>query len=285
MDENSFIACVIPTGRGRIDNLKIVLDSLAEQKYNPLEIIVVCDGFTVPGELHEYSPRVTFMEMPKHKPGEEPPRNVGVRNLESWAKYVWFLDSDVFVVPESIEAIWKAVNNQPERIICCPYDWLAPGQRDWKNWTNLRQELPDYRWSWFKENPSSKIFYNELGAALANFSGNLVWPRKLFQKVGGFHPDLSAGRVDDGELGLRACSHGIGTSFCRGARGFHLWHPRNEMTIRELNKKEVPKIQAWHPWVKEKGLVVSHEDGARFNRICGVCGEEINSLLWWEHKC
>lgn len=286
---NPYISVVIPTGEGRLENLKIVLESLAKQTMPVKEVIVVCDGFSpfdIPDDFRNYG--AGFYGIKKHQPGMQPPRNVGVDHITEDVDYVWFLDSDCFVVPEASKAIYSEIiyieeNVLEPRIICGPYDWLAKDQRDWRNWKNLKTKELDYRWDWFKKYSNHKSFKHNLGAALANFSGNLIWPIKEFKEVGGFHPDLSAGRVDDGELGLRASSHGIPTVFCRYARAFHLWHKTNNKWKIETNAREVPLINEWHPWVQEKGLVLSQEDGARFDRICSKCNQQINSLLWWTH--
>lgn len=285
-------AVVIPVAPNRRENLDLVLSALARQQEQPGAVIVVYDGpeaeetsYVNLGEkgLHGYWVHLSE----KHQPGMDPPRNVGVRVAREFApdiEAVWFLDSDVFPSSECFAEYRKAWQLGEPRILIGPYDWLKPGWRepsdDPRNPLAIIQ--PDYRWDLFTGHGPEEVFRGQLNVALANFSGNLIWPVDEFEKVGGFWSEITAGRCDDGELGLRAASFGIPMSVVPGARAWHLWHPINLEWVLATNARDVPMLNARHPWVEGEGLVVTTEDGARFEVNC-KCGERINTLLIWEH--
>jgi hypothetical protein len=241
--------------------------------------VVVYDGCPAQG-FHTPIP-VHGVEIEKHQPGQEQPRNVGLRRLREIApdcNYVWFLDSDLIFQPDILDRYRAGLETMDEdRILIGPYDWLPQAQ------SGIIPELRnDPRWASFDAHGPQDILVGDLGAALACFGGNLVWPVEEFERVGGFHPELHHGRCEDGELGLRASSLGVPMSFVRDARAWHVWHPINVQRTLDANRRDVPLINTWHPWVEGQGLIVTAQDGARFDFRC-PCGAQVNSLEYWQH--
>jgi hypothetical protein len=289
------LGVVMPVSAGRRDNVELALEHLGRStgiaEHERLVITVVCDGADAWEECKSLSPppgtRLDVVGMNKHTPGHEPPRNFGLRTLTEMLpviEWVWFLDSDVIVEPGALEAFRDALDGrEPDGVLCGPYDWGEPGLRELVPRGNPRIAIDDYRWAMFDEHGPEEKLRHHLGAALANFSGNLVWPVKEFQRTGGFHINLSAGRVDDGEYGVRAAVNGLATSFVAQARGLHVAHPVNMEWVLATNTREVPLINEWHPYIEQLGVIPVHEDGIRLNMICQECGEEINTLAIWDH--
>lgn len=282
------VGVVITTCAGREANLKRTVENLMllNSPGWPKAIVVVYDGCPPMG-FHTPIP-IHGVEIPKHEPGMEQPRNVGVRKLREIApdcNYVWFLDSDLIFQPDILEQFYEGLcAAEEDRILIGPYDWLAQGVTEsGLPATDRRVALPDYRWVSFNRYGPEEVLIGDLGAALACFGGNLVWPVDAFQRVGGFHPELHHGRCEDGELGLRAASAGIPMSFVRTARAWHVWHPVDGDRARRANARDVPLLNSWHPWVEQKGLIVTTQDGARFDFRCPECGEQVNSLEYWPH--
>jgi hypothetical protein len=114
--------------------------------------------------------------------------------------------------------------------------------------------------------------------------GNLLWPVGEFQRVGGFWSELYHGRCEDGELGLRAVAMDVPISFCAEARGWHLWHPRNQAEAMRRNQRDVPMLNARHPWVQGSGIFVIDRDGKAFAVLCMTCSAEIMTNEWWAHS-
>lgn len=273
---------VIPVGAGREENLKMVLDSLADQDQS-LSVVIVYDG-TSP-IVDPLSPLDLYhIEIPKHEPGMEQPRNVGVRILERSGLFnvAWFVDSDVIVAPDALTHLrtrWQAAPE--ERVIIAPYDWLPPGVRT-MDFTGLAPIKNDPRWPMI-EPDGGGTHIGELNVGLGCFSGNLLWPISEFTRIGGFWNDIHHGRCEDGELGLRAVAHGTPITMERGARGYHLHHPVNHHLAVARNTRDVPMLNARHPWVQGEGMFVVEQDGRRFDQRCGKCGTVVNTLDYWAH--
>lgn len=277
---------VIPVGAGREENLRAVLRSIEAMGTRPNRIVLVCDGddaMVLEQDVADECPsvRLTAVQMPKHQPGMEQPRNVGVRMLrliDPQFTHVWFLDSDVILAEDAGIEMFRAMVAQPDRILIGPYEWLPPGVR--VPMVNLKN---DPRWPSFRKHSPGEWVTEDLSAGLACFSGNLVWPIDRFLKVGGFWKEIHHGRCEDGELGLRAVAMGVPIGFVRGARGYHLDHPRNQRWIEAANARDVPMLNERHPWVQGSGLFVVEEDGKRFNVAC-PCGWEGNTAEIWQHE-
>lgn len=286
------VGVVIPVGEGRHENLTEVMRSLEAQtaRERISSVAMVADGEGAYGDLlfarekvDEFSLRIGAVVIPKHEPGLEQPRNVGVRFLEEIAPdstHVWFMDTDVIVEPDALEqfATAHAKRGIPgEPILVGPYDWLPPGLRQ------IYQPLKnDPRWPSFYAATGEPVA-GDLSAGLACFSGNLIWPIERFKKVGGFWNAIHHGRCEDGELGLRAVAMGVPILFVPKARGYHLDHPRNSDWINAANARDVPMLNARHPWVEKAGMFVVEEDGKRFDVEC-PCGWKGNTALIWQHQ-
>lgn len=296
------IGVVIPVGPGRKENLAAVLSCVASQGTPPAAVVVVEDGDALGGDrilIGETPEQVAFwkertlhVRAPKHEPGMEQPRNLGVRTLRARTDmpvctHVWFLDSDVVVEPDCLETIELALEQaDQDRILVCPYDWLGPGLRPHAGFTfplEYHDLHNDPRWPSFEKYDPDEAVTNDLSAGLACFSGNLVWPIERFERVGGFWSEIHHGRCEDGELGLRAAAMGVPISFARDARGWHLHHEVNTALAVERNARDVPMLNARHPWVEGTAVFMVDRDGAAFDVSCPNCHEQIPTILWWQH--
>lgn len=267
------VGAVLTCGPGRLENLTAVLSCLSGQGL--ASITVVHDG----GEMSGPVGPVLHVKIPKHEPGAEQPRNVGVRvalEHDPDLTHVWFLDSDILVEPGCLERYREA--GPEDRVLVGPYEWMPGGLR--RPQPGLRN---DPRWPMFLAQPATHVYYGDLSAGLACWGGNLIWPVADFQRVGGFWSELYHGRCEDGELGLRAVSMGIGISMVAGARGWHLWHPRNQELAMARNERDVPMLNARHPWVEGSGVFVIDEDGKAFAVQCPHCHTAIPTNQWWMH--
>jgi hypothetical protein len=277
---------VIPFGAGREENLRASLASVEAMSVLPGVVVIVCDG---PGaalygpEWQRYAMTVVIVNTPrKHEPGLDQPRNIGARTVLACStgfSHVWFLDSDILVARDCLahyEAAMLADNTR--RILVGPYEWLPAGTR-----LPVGEMHNDPRQPSFNSHGPSDVTRNDLSAGLACFGGNLVWPLEEFTLLGGFWNELHHGRCEDGELGLRAVACGVPIGFVKEARGWHLDHPVNGEEKMRRNARDVPMLNARHPWVEGEGLFVVEEDGKRFNVRC-PCGWEGNTMEIWAHQ-
>lgn len=286
----------MPVGPGREQNVIAALTSLENQTVKPEGIVLVHDGedaFT--GQVSGNSIPTVQVVMPrKHEPGMEQPRNYGVRVVEDHfdADHVWFVDSDIIFRPFALDEYHKAhgircLFQHQNRILIGPYDWLPPNVRheiDDPEEVKLLGGMKDPRWVSFNKFDPDEVRMEDIGDGLACFSGNLIWPIDRFKEVGGFWNEIHHGRCEDGELGLRATALGVPISFVREARGWHLWHPVNTVLAEARNTRDVPMLNARHPWVEGEGLAVVPKDGRRFDALCPTCQQYINTIEMWEHE-
>lgn len=309
------VAIVIPVGAGRRENLEAVLRCVTAQTTPPAALVIVEDGDALDGkrikigeteeQLMFWRSRTLHIKIDKHKPGDEQPRNLGVRALSTrngaarsiFEKFgyeqladpthVWFLDSDVMVEPDCLEEILIAYAEGPEeRIMVCPYDWLPIGERPEPGSDfplRLHELENDPRWPSFHQYQPKDVLRGDLAAGLACFSGNLVWPLEEFARVGGFWAELHHGRCEDGELGLRAVAMDVPISFAPLARGWHLAHPVDMNLAMTRNERDVPMLNARHPWVEGSDVFMVDRDGKAFDVRCRGCGEMVPTIGWWLH--
>lgn len=277
------VAVVIPVCAGRYENLLRLAKSINAQAVKPAGVVIVEDGEA----LHEdvtarFAIPAIQVRTSKHEPGMEQPRNIGTRvasDLWPDVTHVWFLDSDLVLAPDCFAQILSAYHAGPEqRIMVCPYPFLEAHEQP----VDALLER-DMRWEQFKVSPPDRIYLNDLSAGLACFSGNLVWNVEEFKRVGGYWANINHGRCEDGELGLRAVAMQVPISFCKEARGWHIWHPVNMDRAVEMNSRDVPLINERHPWVERGAVYVEDRDGKSFDVTCRNCGQGIPTILWWRH--
>ena len=192
------LGVVCPVGPDR--DILPLIRSLDAQSRKPRYIVLVYDGCDATDVLGNAVP-VRHVLSRKHYPGMEQPRNVGVRHLRAVAPdctHVLFADSDVVFAPDALEAYESACKPSSDHVMLGPYEWLAEGVGGLQPATRN-----DPRWPAF-DAFDGQVLFNDLGSAVGSFSGNVVWPVPLFQRLGGFDARLFHGRCEDGELGLRA---------------------------------------------------------------------------------
>jgi GT2 family glycosyltransferase len=283
------LGVVIPVGPRREENYRAVMRSLEAQTVRPHVVVTMFDG-TYKVE-HGTNLEVVEVVRSKHYPGMEHPRNLGVRELHKrGCDWAWFLDSDVIVDPGALAAYRPASIGVD--VLIGPYEWLPP---------SVREPMPglrnDPRWAMF----DAQVHTHDLAAGLACFGGNLVWRIEAFMAVGGFWNELHAARVEDGELGARACALGVPMRFVAQARGWHMHHDVDHARVAEINAVEVPMIDARHPWIAQAGVdldettqsstpppprgVKDLTEQIEFWTTCWSCDAKVETREWWWHVC
>ena len=63
---------------------------------------------------------------------------------------------------------------------------------------------------------------------MALFSGNVLWPTRIFRDLGGFDENIVLHGGEDCEIAMRAQEHGIPTIFSAQVVGYHVWHHRDQ---------------------------------------------------------
>ena len=259
------ISIVIPTYNRRI-NLDNSLMSLALQTMNKdkFEVIVVDEGTApVVSVVKKYDDMLNIKYLWRKgttgNPGQA--KNWGVDVARGTS--ILFVDSDVILCRKALEEYEKLVAKWPEAIICGRYDWLKPmlvtpkdiAERfDLVTSMSLPQSGPitagpipgtDPRWQderillW--DFPSNLSPVSEKPFALGMFGGNLLMPRGLFLKSGGFDKNIRGHGGEDCSEGWKLQSMGGKAMFTDAPMGWHLHHERNQ----EENEKSVKKNIAY----------------------------------------
>jgi hypothetical protein len=322
-----FFSVIVPTTGGRLENLELVLTSLAHQWFPKqlFEVIVVNDGGEKEAEkilyqfseslrrrVYLYSERFTPLGFDKGLDdirevsytgwtdagdceGMVPdiqPRNKGA--LFAKGAFFIFADSDIVLCPTALACYFQDMIENPDRVVLGMYHWLYPMhvtpedvatrfddiinerlakklldevEPDGRQTHNI---MRDYRVPDFEANPPSKVFKQpgHINHALSAFSGNICWPRSIFEDIGGYTPYLHAGAHEDGYSGVDIYKHGYGISFDGRIVGGHLYHHRNGEWVEKL-KWERGEI----PWLNEQ-----HADCEEMTDIIEMTKREMERL-------
>ena len=121
MTEKDLISIVIPVYNVQ-DYLNKCLDSVLNQTYNNIEIILVDDGSTdKSGEIcdkyNEKDNRIQVIH--KQNGGLSDARNVGIKNARG--KYITFVDSDDYLELDYIEYLYNLIKKYNTKMSICSY--------------------------------------------------------------------------------------------------------------------------------------------------------------------
>ena len=242
---------IIPT-YNRENNLACCLMALLMQTYSHRywEIIIADESDRIPWQMigaytKELNIKYFWQKAETGNPG--PAKNIAARIAVGEA--LIFVDSDVILNNEALKFYDELHTEYPEAIICGRYDWLLPmrvapdsvarhfdevvSNRLPSNSPVLPGPLPgiDPRWrdvavpAWDKPSqlsPSGKPF------SLAMFGGNTLIPKALFEKSGGFDPNIKGHGGEDCMLGWRMFEIGAKAMFTDKTMGWHIDHKRNQ---------------------------------------------------------
>jgi glycosyltransferase involved in cell wall biosynthesis len=173
------------------------------------EIIVVDDG-SEGGELRQKLPdSVTYVWQRKRRYGICRAKNTGAKLANG--DYLVFLDADILVTVDYVDAVLAAFQQWGRRTVQCGYirDYRCAGA------TDPRTEFGVW------ENPGvpTSRFYQIAG-------GNMAIAKELFVETGGFDEDLIYGGVEDLLFGYQlSLLPRAAVRFDRRMEGSHLPHP------------------------------------------------------------
>lgn len=194
-----------------------VLRGLEQQKLSTcapdqFETIIVDDG-TEGEDIHRELPASVFY-LWQRKPeaggfGASRARNTGAQVAKG--RYLIFLDADILIGPDYVEAALRGFRQHGHRIVQCGYVW-----------DYFFTGCPDPRTQfgvWEKpEHPNRRFFQVA--------SGSLAIARRLFVESGGFDEDLTYGEVEDIHFGYQLSRlRRTEIYFNRGMECRHVPHP------------------------------------------------------------
>jgi glycosyltransferase involved in cell wall biosynthesis len=186
MEKSPIVSVVIPT-YNRVSRLKRAIDSVCNQSFKHIEIILIDDGSTDETEImvRENFPNISYIKTENR--GVSAARNLGIK--KSRGEYVAFLDSDDEWFPKKIEA-------QVVRIRSCGRRWIHTEERWVRNGIRVNQKK-------IHRKSGGDIFNRSLSLCLISPS-TVMLERSLLEEFGGF--DESFVVCEDFDLWLRILS-------------------------------------------------------------------------------
>jgi len=261
------ISVVIPT-HNRKKNVELTLTALKLQTLSKdkFEVILIDDGSNdgTYQLVDAFKDELKFKYAWIHKKdawNASRPRNFGAKLAEKDTVAFLFLDSDIVLNREALQFYFEDFEKNKERVVIGPYNWLPPQNvkpgniiSNFDDVVNARFQIAvsgerlghignDIRTPSFVEKEPGKSF-NEVYDGLACFGGNLLVPRSVFWKCGGYDEDTLCG-LEDGEFGIRLWKNDIAFSYDKRCIGYHIWHkipparfpPNLREQINKLNQK------------------------------------------------
>jgi glycosyltransferase involved in cell wall biosynthesis len=214
------VSVIIPTiGRS---TLQRALDSVWNQTYKDLEIIVVFDG---PQDVRIIE-GVKTLVLPQRSGFHAKPRNEGIQS--SNGKYICYLDDDDEFTPDHVEVLVNAIGESD----------FAYGMRQYMNENGVYMQSSYFNWD--KDRACDPFW---LGTC------DILHTRKIIYKLGGWNESLK--RFGDFELGCRLGrlpASGVGvnriiTNCYNGGGQITVDPDRQDIDPADLSKTKI--IQTW----------------------------------------
>jgi GT2 family glycosyltransferase len=195
--DQPLVSVIIPVFNGE-KYIRCAIDSVLEQDYQPIEIIVIDDGSSdaTLDILHDLGNEISIYQQPNK--GSASARNLGIRMAEG--SYIAFLDADDYWFPEKISAQMKALQATGCTMAFSRFlFWNVSDDNAWPDPASLlvqdpaqpeENSLVEPRW----------VYADLLLDCLVWTSTVLVHKDELI-RVGGFNEDLRKGQ--DYDLWLR----------------------------------------------------------------------------------
>jgi glycosyltransferase involved in cell wall biosynthesis len=193
----------------RPEEMDELLDSLANQTFSDLEVIVVEDGSTAKSQsvVERHSQRLRIHYLFKTNSGPGPSRNVGFEKAQG--EYLVVFDSDCLLPPTYFESVEKFLTvNKLDA-------WGGP-DRGHENFTPLQRAMA-HTMSSFLTTGGIRGARKMIGNYQPR-SFNMGMRKETFQKTGGFRFDRFA---EDIELGIRMKKLGLSVGLIPDAYVFH----------------------------------------------------------------
>lgn len=169
------ISVVIPLFN-KYNHIERCLDSILNQEFSPIEIIVVDDGSTDGSAsfVDEYYPQVRLIK--QKNSGVSVARNNGIKAAKS--EFIALLDADDFWMPNFLSSIQNLIKNYPQAsTFCTHYGFILDGQ---KKVLAETKDLPNY------EGIISDYFASCYNSDLPLTASSICIRRTALEKIGGF---------------------------------------------------------------------------------------------------
>jgi cellulose synthase/poly-beta-1,6-N-acetylglucosamine synthase-like glycosyltransferase len=189
-----------------------LLQSLTQQTFKDMEVIIVEDGSSRPSEavVHKYAGKLQLRYYTNENSGPGPTRNFGAEH--SQGDFLIFLDSDCVLPPDFL----KAVNDELNRKECDA--WGGPDKAH-KSFTPVQKAI-SYSMTSFLTTGGIRGGKKQMDKRFYPRSFNLGIRRSLYRQLGGFSPMRFGEDID---LSIRIYKSGAS---CRLFPEAWVWHKR-----------------------------------------------------------
>lgn len=195
------VSVVIPT-YNRAHLLSGAINSVLNQTFNDLEIIVIDDGSTdnTRGVLEQYGSGINYIYQQRGGRGQV--RNTGIKAAKG--DYIAFLDDDDIWLPEKLEKQVKFLDANPDIGLAHTFVELIDAQ-GYPLKEATKKQLQGY-----KKAAKTGYTYETMSRSCLMFTSTVIVRKECFDKVGFFDPGLEA--FEDWDFYLRfALEYRIGT--------------------------------------------------------------------------
>ena len=196
----------------RPDEVDELLESLTEQTFKDMEVVIVEDGSTQPCEsiVHKYAGKLQLRYYTKENSGPGPTRNFAAER--SQGEFLIFLDSDCVLPPDFLKEVEAELNKQE-----CDA-WGGP-DRAHESFTPVQKAI-SYSMTSFITTGGIRGGKKQMDKKFYPRSFNLGIRRSLYRQLGGFS---SMRFGEDIDLSIRIYESGAS---CRLFPEAWVWHKR-----------------------------------------------------------
>lgn len=213
------VSVIIPV-YNRAHLLRESINSVLDQDYQDIEVVVVDDGSVEPIKdvVRQYDDRVRYIR--QENSGASTARNTGV--LYSTGDYLMFLDSDDILLPNALERLAGALDSSPEygAAYCGWIETDGPGH------VIFRSEL---------NSPTGNIFVDVCTRWLCIVHSVMV-RRQCIAKSGLFDTDLTM--YEDWNFNIRLAAHWQFVYVPEHLVEYRTWHSSSSTIKKNLSRQK-----------------------------------------------
>jgi glycosyltransferase involved in cell wall biosynthesis len=210
--------------------IALTLDSILQQTYPSIEIIVVNDGSTdkTISVLETYSDKIKIITQPNK--GQDAALNNGYKNCSG--DYIKFMDSDDLINSEMIEFQVNALEGSDQHIAYG--EWARFYNADYINADFTKLD------NWENMDPVDFLTSQSLGPMLQ--CGIMLIPRKIIEKSGLWDERLIL--FNDTEFFTRVLLNSMGIKFSQGARLYYRSGLPTSVSVQKTEKHYISTLLA-----------------------------------------
>ena len=246
----------------RPDEVDELLESLTEQTFKDMEVVIVEDGSTKPCEsvVHKYAGKLQLRYYTKENSGPGPTRNFAAER--SQGEFLIFLDSDCVLPPDFLKEVEAELNRQE-----CDA-WGGP-DRAHESFTSVQKAI-SYSMTSFITTGGIRGGKKQMDKKFYPRSFNLGIRRSLYRQLGGFS---SMRFGEDIDLSLRIYKSGAS---CRLFPEAWVWHKRRtdfKKFFKQVHNSGIARINLMkrHPGSLKLGASVAHAFHVRHICMSALC--------------